>query len=144
MRVNKLIIIIRDFELAYSFPKQNQRLKYLDIVTLNPTMIRQGKSEGWLRLSNAELPAWALLNGVEIKNNVAIGSIPGHEERGSAIIARNTNLDMSCNPLLVVPGDLVLSLKTIERQSRYDPHLLELLTAAGDFAMVSPEIGPKR
>jgi len=106
-------------------------------------MIRQGKSEGWLKLSNTELPAWALLNGVEI-NNVAIDSVPGHEERGSAIISRKASLDASCNPLLVVPGDLVLSLITIERQSRYDPHLLELLTAVSDFAKVSPETGLER
>lgn len=98
-------------------------------------MIRRGKTEGWLKLPNTELPAWAVLNGVTI-NNVAVDCVPGHEERGSAVISRIATLEPSSNPLMIIPGDLVLSSKTVERQARYDTHLQELLTAVGDFAEV--------
>lgn len=98
-------------------------------------MIRRGKAEGWLKLPNTALPAWATLNGVDF-NSVAIELIPGREERGSAIVSKTQRLDTAYNPLLVVPGDLVLSLKTVERQARYDTHLQDLLNALGDFSTV--------
>jgi len=98
-------------------------------------MIRRGKADGWLKLPTRALPAWALLNAVELRG-VEIKPVPGHEDRGTAIISKKSEQSSSHNPLLVVPGDLVLSLKTIERQSRYDTQLQEVLAAVGEFSKV--------
>jgi len=98
-------------------------------------MIRSGKADGWLKLPTTALPAWALLNAVELRG-IEIKPVLGHEDRGTAIVSKKSELSSSHNPLLVVPGDLVLSLKTIERQSRYDTQLQEVLAAVGGFSKV--------
>lgn len=98
-------------------------------------MIRRGKAEGWLQLPITALPAWAALNGVKFQH-VAVESVPDHQERGSGIIAKASPLNPSWGSLLEVPGELVLSLETVERQSRFDPHLKEVLDAVGDFSKV--------
>ena len=98
------------------------------------TMLRQGKTQGWLSLPSQAFSPWAHLNGVrfhEVK--------PGHiEGRGSALIASkaviNTADGAEC--LLTVPKDLILSLEQILEQAKVDRDFREVLESLGDFGRV--------
>ncbi|KAJ9665329.1 hypothetical protein H2201_004621 [Coniosporium apollinis] len=94
-------------------------------------MIRRGRVEGWLRLPISAFKPWADLNGVTF-NGIKVGPLPGHEDRGSTVIAERALSDGE-DPLMVVPRDLVLSLEGVQIHARSDRNLQELLDALGDF-----------
>lgn len=98
-------------------------------------MIRRGRVEGWLRLPISAFKPWADLNGVTF-NGIKVGPLPGHEDRGSTVIAERALSDGE-DPLMVVPRDLVLSFEGVQIHARSDRNLQELLDALGDFGRVS-------
>ncbi|KNG45711.1 set domain containing protein [Stemphylium lycopersici] len=95
-------------------------------------MIRRGRAEGWLKQPIEALPTWATFHGVRF-NNVKVGPLPGYEERGSTVIARQKLQGGNVEPLLVVPKELIISRQNIALVSKSDHHLRELLEALGDF-----------
>jgi hypothetical protein len=97
-------------------------------------MIRRGKQEGWLSLPNSALRPWAQLNGIAL-DGISVGSIP---ERGSGVVAIRALKGGDEGPLMVIPGDLILSLERVEMQAKSDQHLRTVLEALGDYARVGP------
>ena len=98
-------------------------------------MIRRGRTEGWLRQLINVLPTWASFHGVKF-NKVKIGPLPGHEDRGSTVIADQKLAGGNVEPLLVVPKELIISRRNIDLYSKSDHHLREILEALGDFGRV--------
>ena len=98
-------------------------------------MIRRGRKEGWLKLPTSALPAWAAMNNITY-NGVKIGPLPGHEERGSAVIAEKS-LNGSEEPHLVtVPRDMALSFESVCNHAKSDQDFREVLTAIDEFGRV--------
>ncbi|KAF2424908.1 SET domain-containing protein [Tothia fuscella] len=93
-------------------------------------MIRRGKREGWLNLPPSAVRPWAGLNGVTF-DGVKIGSIAG---RGTGVVASRVLKGGNEGPLMVIPGDLILSLERVELQAKSDQKLQELLSTLGDYA----------
>ncbi|KAK5170381.1 uncharacterized protein LTR77_004968 [Saxophila tyrrhenica] len=103
------------------------------------TMIRRGKTEGWLRLPPGAFLPWAALNDAQFYRT-APGNFPG---RGGALLAEH-DLDAEkddSNVLLTVPKDLVLSLERCQEQARYDRDYREVLDSLGDFSKLSEYVG---
>jgi len=100
-------------------------------------MIRDGKEQGWLRLSIETLQSWALFNDVSF-NGVAVGLQKGREDRGSTVIARQKlTADAANVPLMTVPKDLILSMERVREHEKYDRDLREVMEALGEFGRVS-------
>jgi len=98
-------------------------------------MIRRGRTEGWLKQPVDALPTWATFHGVQF-NGVQVGPLPGYEDRGLTVIASQALQAGSADPLLVVPKELIISLRSIELIAKADHHLHELLDALADFGRV--------
>lgn len=96
------------------------------------TMIRRGRAEGWLREPIQGLPTWATFHGIQF-HGIKVGPLPGHEERGSTVIA-DRNLDGDTElPLMTIPKELILSKPNIELLAKSDHHLRHVLQALEDF-----------
>ncbi|KAL2357221.1 hypothetical protein BJ546DRAFT_434674 [Cryomyces antarcticus] len=95
-------------------------------------MIRRGREEGWLKLPITALKPWAALNGVFF-NGIEIGPLPGHEERGSTVIAQKGIAGDDTEPLMVVPRDFIVSLEAVQEHAKLDRDFKEMLDAIGDF-----------
>lgn len=98
-------------------------------------MIKRGRDEGWLKQPIDTLPTWAAFHQVKF-NGVNIGPLPGFEDRGSTVIAKEELKGGSIEPLLVVPKDLIISRANIDLLAKSDRHLREVLEAVGDFGRV--------
>lgn len=98
-------------------------------------MIRRGKKEGWLNWPSTALRPWAELNGVKF-DGISVGSVPGLPDRGTGVVAARSLKGGDEGPLMVIPGDLVLSLERIELQAKSDKYLREALEALGEHARV--------
>ncbi|CAG8148779.1 unnamed protein product [Penicillium olsonii] len=92
---------------------------------------------GYLPLET--LPAWQHLNGVEL-SGVAFRKFGFNEhgaDKGSGIVATDTKSssenDAKPEILLQIPGDLVLSLETVQGYAKSDRDLRDVLEAMGDF-----------
>ena len=95
---------------------------------------------GYLPLET--LPAWQHLNGVEL-SGVAFRKFGFDEhgaDKGSGIVATDTKSssenDAKPEILLQIPGDLVLSLETVQGYAKSDRDLRDVLEAMGDFGRV--------
>jgi hypothetical protein len=97
-------------------------------------MIRRGKQEGWLGLPSSALRPWAQFNGIAL-DGISVGSVP---DRGLGVVAARALKGGDEGPLMVIPGDLVLSLERVEMQAKSDQHLRGVLEALGDYARVGP------
>ncbi|XP_014554860.1 hypothetical protein COCVIDRAFT_28166 [Bipolaris victoriae FI3] len=95
-------------------------------------MIRRGRTEGWLKQPIDALPTWAAFHGVTF-NKVKIGPLPGHEDRGSTVIADQNLQGGNVDPLIVVPKELIISRQNIDLLAKSDHRLHDLLEALGDF-----------
>jgi hypothetical protein len=98
-------------------------------------MIRDGKREGWLKWPSSALQPWAELNGVKFEG-ISVGSVPGQPDRGTGVVAARTLQGGNEGPLMVIPGDIVLSLERVELQAKADKHLHDLLEVLGEYARV--------
>ena len=98
-------------------------------------MIRRGKCQGWLNLPIESLPLWTSLNQVSL-HAVDVGPDQEDSNRGSGIRVQAKDLDTNCNPLIVVPAELILSKENINLYAKSDKHLHEVLSSVGDFAKV--------
>lgn len=110
-------------------------LEQSEIIENSATMIRRGKQDGWLNLPSNALRPWAELNGVSF-DGVNVGQIPGSPDKGCGVVAAKNLKGGDGGLLMVIPRDLVLSLKGVELQAKADKHLRELLDALGDYARV--------
>lgn len=79
------------------------------------------------------LEAWAKFNGVDLLNT----QIRVTETKGTGLFARPDECLSDATTLIVVPKDLVLSLRTVDEYAKADRHLREVLDAVGDFGRVS-------
>ncbi|KAI1516124.1 SET domain containing protein [Pyrenophora tritici-repentis] len=95
-------------------------------------MIRRGRTEGWLKQPVDALPTWATFHGVQF-NGVKVGPLPGYEDRGSTVVASQALQAGNVEPLLIVPKELIISLRSIELIAKVDHHLHDLLDSLGDF-----------
>ncbi|KAF2199462.1 SET domain-containing protein [Delitschia confertaspora ATCC 74209] len=95
-------------------------------------MIRRGRLEGWLKRSIDDLPRWAAINGVSFRG-IKIGPLPGLENRGSTVIAKQELRSEKEGPLMVVPKDLIISRLNIDLFAKSDQQLKEVLEAVGEF-----------
>lgn len=98
-------------------------------------MIEEGKTEGWLRLPINTLQPWATFNNVSL-NGIKVGPQPGHEDRGSTVIACQELHATDAAPLMIVPRDLVLSLERVQEHAKTDKDFRAVLEALGEFGRV--------
>lgn len=84
-------------------------------------------------LPSSLLAPWARLNGV-VMNGVRIDHRA--DGRGYSLVAERDIPDAAAAPLLMVPGDLVLSAEAVRGQARFDGHLKQLLDVAPELAEV--------
>jgi len=98
-------------------------------------MIRRGRQEGWLKYPINRLEPWAKLSGVTF-DGVKIGPLAGFESRGSSVIATRQFDAGPQNPLVVVPQELVLSLRNVQSYAKRCKPFGEILDALGDFGRV--------
>ena len=98
-------------------------------------MIRRGRREGWLKYPIGRLEPWAKLSGITM-DNVRIGTRPGFESRGSAIIATQRHDGQRHGPLMTVPRDQRVSLDTVQAYARRCKPLGDVLSAMGSFSLV--------
>ncbi|KAL9618732.1 MAG: hypothetical protein Q9160_006611 [Pyrenula sp. 1 TL-2023] len=75
------------------------------------------------------LETWAKFNGVDLLNT----QIQITEAKGTGLFARINGRLNGVTKLIVVPKDLVLSLRTVDEYAKADRHLREVLDAVGDF-----------
>lgn len=104
-----------------------------------PKMIRDGKAAGWLHLPVTVFTQWAELHDVTSRKTISIGTIPGHDHRGSTILA-SADIDAPADlstVLMTIPRDLILSLDRIHEHAKCDQDFRLLLDALGDFGKVS-------
>lgn len=99
------------------------------------TMIRRGRTEGWLKRPVEEFPAWASFHGVTTQG-IRIGPLPGFEHRGSTVIADRDLAGGKEGPLITVPKELILSRQNVDLVAKSDQHLREVLHALGEFGWV--------
>lgn len=99
------------------------------------SMIRDGKLHGWLSLPVHTLPAWASLNDVSF-DGVAIGPLPGKEDRGSTVIAKRHLKGGHEPPLMTIPRDLILSLERIHQHAKSDSDFRAVLDGLDEFGRV--------
>lgn len=98
-------------------------------------MIVEGKTDGWLTLPIETLPAWALFNNVQF-HGIKIAPLPGHEDRGSTVLAQRQLHLGQTHPLMTVPRDLILSLERVQEHAKADADFRTILEALGDFGRV--------
>ena len=104
-------------------------------------MINDGRESGWLKLPVSAMQPWAEFHGAQL-NGIRFDSIPGKEERGTAIVADEDftvlegDDDDNHYNIMVIPQNLILSRKTVEEISKSNYHLREILEATGPFAKV--------
>lgn len=96
-------------------------------------MIRRGKKEGWLALTEDAFLPWAKMNDVSFDHTVP-ATITG---RGRALQAnRDLNEADEDTVLLTVPKDLVLSLERIKEHAKADQDFKKVLDSLNDFGQV--------
>ncbi|KAK4997094.1 hypothetical protein LTR66_003445 [Elasticomyces elasticus] len=78
------------------------------------------------------MQTWADFNGISIQG-VRVGPLPGHEERGSTVIATRSLSGTEQAPLIKVPHDLVLSLTAVQQHAKVDQDFRQVLEALDDF-----------
>ncbi len=77
------------------------------------------------------LPAWAKLNNI-ILNEVSISPMAG--DKGLGVIGSGRNPEGRV--LILVPGDLILSLENVWTFAKSDHHLHEVLESVGEYSRV--------
>lgn len=106
-------------------------------------MLRRGRREGWLSITEDVFQAWAALNQVDF-GLVSPGNLP---QRGGALLARRTitqNKDEArLVQLLSVPNDLILGLDRVVEHTKFDSSFREVLESLGDFVIVGPPVLPR-
>ena len=102
-------------------------------------MISEGRQSGWLRFPVSALQPWAKFHGAQFNRIRFDPTVPGKEDRGTAIVADDDELSTEDESLTVmlIPQSLVLSRGLVEEVSKSNHQLREILDAAGPFAKVS-------
>lgn len=96
------------------------------------SMIRQGKTNGWLQAPPDLIRSWSAFNGVQC-NATAFATIEG---KGLAVVAESNLGPNAPMPLMTVPKELALSLENVHLLAKSDSHLRAVLDALGDFGNV--------